>query len=231
MAKLQVVPAGLNLRSSPGTQYPSLKVLKAGDQVTELSTAGWRLVSHDGKIGWVSAAYVKEVAETEEQPQSNDQLRPASSKPAVVIYENRLTDLFGVGRDPAPYLKVMDFGEFKKDLSHVKDYLGRPWSCRIYGHELMEAPLRQAFQNLVDRGYALQWLTYEGCLSIRPKTAGNDPSTHSWGLAIDLNAGRNGYGKKPTLSPGFVKCFTDAGFTWGGSWHTPDGMHFQLPKL
>ena len=33
-------------------------------------------------------------------------------------------------------------------------------------------------------------------------------SLHSWGVAIDVNAAWNGFGKKPTLSTGFVKCFT-----------------------
>ena len=227
MTKFTVIPKGLNIRIGPGTQFTSMEVLQAGEQVEEIPTDSWKFVrTKAGRIGWVSGArnYLREVVT------KTSSSAPTLTKPAVIIYENQLTDLFGVGRDPAPYLKVMDFGEFRKDLSHVRDYLGNSWSCRIYGHELMEAPLRQAFQNLVDRGFAAEWLTYEGCFNIRPKTGGGNPSTHSWGLAIDLNAGRNRYGKKPTLSAGFIKCFTDAGFTWGGTWRTPDGMHFQLPK-
>jgi hypothetical protein len=56
-------------------------------------------------------------------------------------------------------------------------------------------------------------------------------SLHSWGLAVDLNAFENGLGKEPKLSPGFVKCFTDAGFDWGGTWKRKDGMHFELAKI
>jgi hypothetical protein len=56
-------------------------------------------------------------------------------------------------------------------------------------------------------------------------------SIHSWGCAIDCNAFENGLGKPPKLTPGFVKCFTDAGMEWGGNWKRPDGMHFQLAKL
>lgn len=56
-------------------------------------------------------------------------------------------------------------------------------------------------------------------------------SLHSWGLAIDFNAAWNGFGKTPTMSPELVKCFTDAGLDWGGTWSRPDGMHFEIAKL
>ena len=68
------------------------------------------------------------------------------------------------------------------------------------------------------------------CFNIRQKRGSKATSLHSWGVAIDVNAAWNGFGKKPTLSAGFVKCFTDAGFDWGGTWSKPDGMHFQLKK-
>lgn len=158
----------------------------------------------------------------EEEETAEEELR--------VISESDLLSLFGRPRDPAPYLKIIDLAEFKNDLSHVKDYLGHTWSCRIYGHKLLEAPLRIAFKNLISRGYAGELRTFDGCVCVRPKTSGNGWSTHAWGLALDFNAGANGYGRRPTLSAGFVKCFTDAGFEWGGSWRTPDGMHFQLPE-
>ncbi len=56
-------------------------------------------------------------------------------------------------------------------------------------------------------------------------------SLHSWGIAIDVNAAWNGLNKEPVLSAGFVKCFTDAGFEWGGTWKRKDGMHFQLSSI
>jgi hypothetical protein len=56
-------------------------------------------------------------------------------------------------------------------------------------------------------------------------------SLHSWGIAIDVNAFENGLGQTPKLSAGFVKCFTDNGFDWGGVWKRLDSMHFQLSKI
>jgi hypothetical protein len=147
-----------------------------------------------------------------------------------VLLQSQLTSLFGKPRDPAPYLAVLDFSEFKGAFSHVKNYLGQLWLCRVYAHKLMETPLRQAFKNLIDRGFSKELKTFDGCVCVRPMTSGNGWSVHAWGLAVDFNAGTNAYGRKPALSPGFVMCFTDAGFEWGGWWSTPDGMHFQLPR-
>ena len=102
---------------------------------------------------------------------------------------------------------------------------------RIYCNKDLSGPLSLAFKNLIDRGIVGQLKTWDGCFNIRKKRGGATSSLHSWGIAIDVNAAWNGFGKTPTMSPEMVKCFTDAGFDWGGTWKKPDGMHFQLSKL
>lgn len=104
---------------------------------------------------------------------------------------------------------------------------------KVYCHKAMAAPLLQAIRNLIETGHVKELKTWDGCFNIRKKKRGSTPSLHSWGLAIDVNAAWNGFGEIPTLSDGFVRCFTDAGFDWGGVWKAPytDGMHFQLAKL
>jgi len=99
---------------------------------------------------------------------------------------------------------------------------------RIYCNRDMLIPLTLAFKALINTGYVKELKTWDGCFNIRQKRGATTPSLHSWGVAIDVNAAWNGFGKRPTLSAGFVKCFTDAGFDWGGVWSKPDGMHFQL---
>lgn len=101
---------------------------------------------------------------------------------------------------------------------------------KIYCNKDLVKPLEQAFRNLIKTGFVKELKTWDGCFNIRNKKAGKTYSLHSWGVAIDINAAWNGFGKKPTLSSGFVKCFTDAGLDWGGVWAKPDGMHFQLKK-
>lgn len=102
---------------------------------------------------------------------------------------------------------------------------------KLYCNKDMILPLSTAFNNLVARGKVSELKTFDGCFNIRKKRGLSSMSLHSWGIAIDVNAAWNGLGKTPTLSPEFVKCFTDAGFTWGGTWTRKDGMHFELSKI
>ena len=102
---------------------------------------------------------------------------------------------------------------------------------RVYCNKVMVPHLSQAFQNLIDAGCVKELKTWDGCFNIRNVRGRTVPSLHSWGVAIDVNAAWNGLGKRSTLSPEFVKCFTDAGFDWGGLWGRPDPMHFQLSHL
>lgn len=102
---------------------------------------------------------------------------------------------------------------------------------KLYCNKVMVAPLTQAFRNIIDRGLLNQVKTWDGCFNVRKKRGASSQSLHSWGIAVDINAAWNGFNKKPTMSPELVKCFTDAGFDWGGVWSKPDGMHFQLSKL
>ncbi len=102
---------------------------------------------------------------------------------------------------------------------------------RLYCNKDIITPLSLAFKNLIDRGFSKELKTFDGCFNIRKKRGLTSLSLHSWGIAIDVNAAWNQLHMKPTLSPGFVKCFTDAGFDWGGNWTRLDGMHFQLSKI
>lgn len=102
---------------------------------------------------------------------------------------------------------------------------------KLYCNKDLVEPLKQAFKNLIERDFVKELKTFDGCFNIRKKRGLNSLSLHSWGIAIDVNAAWNALGAKPTLSAGFVKCFTDAGFEWGGTWSRLDGMHFQLAKI
>jgi hypothetical protein len=119
---------------------------------------------------------------------------------------------------------------------------------RIYCNRDIIPALTKAFKNLIERGFVHELKTWDGCYNFRPMRGyeslyqmamnkHDSPkaigylSIHSWGCAVDVNAFENQLNQDPKLSPGFVKCFTDAGFDWGGTWKRKDGMHFQLSHL
>lgn len=102
---------------------------------------------------------------------------------------------------------------------------------RLYCNKILIGPLMQAFSNIIDRGLVDELKTWDGCFNVRKKRGLKSLSLHSWGIAIDINAAWNGLGKEPTMSTRLVKCFTDAGFEWGGTWSRKDGMHFQLRSI
>lgn len=102
---------------------------------------------------------------------------------------------------------------------------------KIYCNKDMVIPLGNALKNLINTGYVKELKTWDGCFNIRKKRGLASMSLHSWGIALDVNAFENGLNVYPKLSAGFVKCFTDAGFDWGGIWQRKDGMHFQLSTI
>lgn len=64
-----------------------------------------------------------------------------------------------------------------------------------------------------------------------PRHKMHDPSrslsTHSWGIAIDVNWATNPVGTRGDLDSGIVESFERFGFEWGGRWRYKDPMHFQ----
>jgi hypothetical protein len=103
----------------------------------------------------------------------------------------------------------------------------RAISCNIDIH----APLLAALTLVHQGGMGDLLVTYDGALNIRPVRGSTHPSTHSYGLAVDLNAALNPLGATSGgfyKHPEFVKCFTDQGFAWGGNFHNrKDPMHMS----
>lgn len=102
---------------------------------------------------------------------------------------------------------------------------------RLYCNKDLKGPLEKALRNLISRGLECHIFTWDGCFNIRKKRGAGSMSLHSWAIAIDINASWNAFGAVPQMPLEVVKCFTDAGFDWGGEWTKKDGMHFQLSKI
>ena len=99
-------------------------------------------------------------------------------------------------------------------------------------HRLMWEPLLGALNQIVEEGLesGLSKEEYKysgGCYAPRRISrfdAGGAISRHAWGIAIDINT-ITGY------SPRIVEIFNSWGFAWGGTWTSPDEMHFELRSL
>ncbi len=89
--------------------------------------------------------------------------------------------------------------------------------------------LRGALAAIASEGLASEIHATAGCFTPRliAGVAGNSLSHHAWGTAIDINPRRNAYDETPHQDPRVVEIFARWGFTWGGRWLVPDGMHFE----
>ena len=127
---------------------------------------------------------------------------------------------------------------------------GVPASGKVRVHTLARAPFMLAFAEIAAAGFLGDILTYDGLFY--PRHIGSNVarplSSHSWGIAIDLNAAWNGYGKPPAKAGArgsvrrLVPIFARYGFAWGGDWdgdemetdenpRVRDGMHWELVRV
>ncbi len=99
-------------------------------------------------------------------------------------------------------------------------------------HRLMWEPLEGALNQILEEGLEEylsieEWRASGGCYAprrINRFDAGGSISRHAWGIAIDINT-------KSSYPPRIVEIFNDWGFAWGGTWTSPDEMHFELRDL
>ena len=103
---------------------------------------------------------------------------------------------------------------------------------RITCHRLMWEPLVGVLNQIIEEGLESglsreQFISSGGCYAPRRISrfdSGGSISRHAWGIAIDINT-KTGY------KPRIVEIFNDWGYAWGGTWTSPDAMHFELRSL
>ena len=89
-----------------------------------------------------------------------------------------------------------------------------------------------AMRELQSQGLGGLVRTFNGCFS--PRMQVGNPyalSRHAFGIAVDINAGANRFGQPPDQDPRLVDVMARWGFTWGGRWLVPDGMHFEFVRF
>jgi len=93
--------------------------------------------------------------------------------------------------------------------------------------------LRAALDEIVAQGLtsAIHPGQYGGCFVPRFIAHTTTLSNHAFGLAFDLNVPENQRGTVGQINRQVVAIFQKWGFTWGGTWHWTDPMHFELNRI
>lgn len=99
-------------------------------------------------------------------------------------------------------------------------------------HRKVIGPLTNAMRELQAAGLAHLVVEQSHCYGPRVQFGDTlNISRHTWGIAVDINPTTNGFGDRPTQDPRLVAIMATHGFSWGGVWMTPDGMHFEYVGL
>ncbi len=102
-------------------------------------------------------------------------------------------------------------------------------------HRKLFPQLRGALEELRRKGlsHLIRPSEYAGCYNARFTAVppGTRLSRHSWGIALDINTSGNGFGQEPHQDGRLVRIMRRWGFTWGGPWPIPDGMHFEWERF
>ncbi len=99
-------------------------------------------------------------------------------------------------------------------------------------HRLVVENFQTAFEALRASDLENEVKNYSGIYARRAiRGAGSHPSTHSWGIAIDLESVKYPLGSTQRFPEEVIKIFQNAGFFYGGDFISrKDPMHFQLCK-
>ena len=97
-------------------------------------------------------------------------------------------------------------------------------------HKLVVENFQKAFEDIKAAGFEEQVKNYSGIYARRSiRGFGSHPSTHSWGIAIDLEAEKYPLGSNKRFPDPVVQVFRNAGFFYGGDFRSrKDPMHFQF---
>lgn len=140
-----------------------------------------------------------------------------------------------------PNIADKEFTECLKLFNTPKSLILKNVPKRIYMNKDMKDPLYEVLGELeID-----DIKTWDGVFNIRSirgfesiylklikvgnlSEASKYLSSHSWGMAIDINASTNKLNTKGDMNARIVETFLKHGFMWGGNFKRLDPMHFEL---
>ncbi|MEQ8222687.1 MAG: M15 family metallopeptidase [Candidatus Eremiobacterota bacterium] len=121
------------------------------------------------------------------------------------------------------------FGPAGKNQVNVKMPAGPGGKMiNVKCNEKIAPKLNAVFQEIKDKGLSGEIKANDGCYNYRTKRNGKSLSTHSWGIAMDINAGSHpmGSSKQTAGQKAIAEIFQKHGF-----YQLPnDPMHFQFAR-
>jgi hypothetical protein len=131
---------------------------------------------------------------------------------------------------------VIGGGRIAPQASWVSSHISTetmPIIGRMTCNTAMFPQLRAALNEVVVDGLAsaIHPGQYAGCYVPRFIAGTTTLSNHAFGLAFDINVPENQRGTVGQIDRRVVAIFQKWGFTWGGTWHYTDPMHFELNRL
>jgi hypothetical protein len=151
----------------------------------------------------------------------------------AVLPQVRMKELFGefaAKPEPGGYLDI--------DPRWISQHISvatLPLLGRVRCNRAILPQLRGALSEIESAGLGqlLNARQFGGCFS--PRFTNRIPnaglSHHAWGTAVDVNVAANPFGHPPTQDARVVAIFARWGFTWGGRFLIPDGMHFDFVRF
>lgn len=150
--------------------------------------------------------------------------------------EVEIIKIFG---DPYPFMGtdghvVNSWQALMMDYVHFPEpvpYCANPslMITRFLCHKKLASKFLAIFSGLHAAGHWGLIEDFGGCYNFRRITAGKGLSLHSWGIAMDLNVGKNPRGSASRMPPEIVTAFTEQGFLHGDVFkgRARDPMHFE----
>lgn len=155
-----------------------------------------------------------------------------------LVKPSGLTEIIATFGDPWAYATNKAAWESKilaiRTLPAHLEYAYAPLDIRkIRAHKLIVDELVAALMECFEAGVPRSRMKYGGCYTWRSQRGSSKLSTHTWGIAVDLDPAENPLGKRwindgKMLDPRIIGIFQDRGWKWGGEFSRPDAQHFQL---
>lgn len=242
-AQLRGVRTGANLTLSSGQALPVTAVV--ADQVLggyEMATSDRVLRPAPAQpaayllVGGVKAPALTAVMKAQ-LPTRSVRVRSRTANGFLSSYDTVLTQLEVKRRFGEFSLKLGSSGALVPDSAWMARWIRTqkvPQLGEVVCNKAILPDLLAAMNEITAQGLGklvdtADFVREGGCFN--PRVArfsdGGTLSSHSWGIAVDINVNVNPLGGKPHQDPRLVAIMASHGFTWGGRWLRPDGAHFE----